>query len=115
MKSFKILMLGLMLVSVTIGGCIIDNGDSSLTIYNDSDYAIVEINLAPVDQVSWGSDLLHGDWLYPGESITIDYIDCDYYDVRIEDEDGWECITYDLDFCWDDDYWTITNSFLNNC
>ena len=115
MASLRIAIIGLVLSSLAMSSCIIDSGDSSLTIFNDSDYAIVKINIAPVGTASWGPDILGSGWLYPGDSVTIDYIDCDYYDVRIVDDTYWECIIYDVDFCWNDDYWVITNRFLNNC
>jgi hypothetical protein len=107
------LAIGL-LVAFTAGACVI-NDDASLTISNQSHYAIVEINISPVDSTTWGPDLLHGEWLYPGERVTIDYIDCDYYDVRIIDDTDWECIIYDVDFCFGDDLWVITDTFLDEC
>ena len=114
MNSSKIVLAFALLVAVMSGGCIVAD-DSSLTIVNDSDYAIVEINLTPTDSVTWGRNLLGSDWLYPDEEITIDFIDCDYYDVRLVDDTYAECIIEDVDFCFDDDVWVITNTFLDNC
>jgi len=53
--------------------------------------------------------------VYPDEQITIDYIECDTYDVRIEDEYGVECILADLDLCFDDEIWVIDNLMLDSC
>jgi hypothetical protein len=115
MGAFKTWLLALFLIAVTTGGCIIADSDSSLTIANDSSFAFVEINLSPVDSSTWGADLLGPDYLYPGEEITIDFIECDYYDVRIVDDTYAECIIYDVDFCFSNDVWVITDAFLNSC
>ena len=103
-----------LLVAIMSGGCIVTD-DSSLTIINDSDYAIVGIYLTPTDSVTWGPNLLGSDWLYPDEEITIDFIDCDYYDVKLVDDTYAECIIPDVDFCFDNDVWSITNYFLDTC
>jgi hypothetical protein len=103
------------LIAILSGGCVISGNDSSLTIHNSSQYAIVEINLTPTDAVTWGPNLLGSDWLYPGDDITIDFIDCDYYDVRLVDDTYAECIINDVDFCFSDDVWVITDSFLDDC
>jgi len=107
------LFLGLT-VALTVGACVVTS-DSSLTVDNQSDYTIVEINLAPVDSTTWGPDLLGSGNLYPGESITIDFIDCDTYDLRIIDDTYAECVIYDVDLCFDNDVWVITNYFLDDC
>jgi len=75
----------------------------------------VEINISPVGSQTWGHNLLCSHWLYPGDDISIDYIDCDYYDVRIVDGTYLECVVYDVDFCFSDDYWDITDAFLDGC
>jgi hypothetical protein len=62
-----------------------------------------------VDTVSWGPNLLGGDFLAPGEEMTIG-VDCDYYDARLIDEDNVECRVYDLDLCLNDAYWRIDNN-----
>ncbi len=102
-----------LLVAILSGGCIVTD-DSSLTIINDSDYAIIGIYLTPTDSSTWGPNLLRSD-LYPGEEITIDFIDCDYYDIKLVDEDYVECVVEDIDFCFDNDVWYIDNYFLNTC
>ena len=101
---------------VTSAGCIITtDGDSSFTIRNSSDYVIEYIYVSPSDSSSWGPDLLGGDVLYPGESLTVDYLDCDYYDVMVVDEFGVECILETEYLCFDDGYWRITNTTLGIC
>jgi hypothetical protein len=108
-------LLGIGLLALLAKGCIVADGDSSVTVYNDSDYVIVEINITPSYSDTWGPDYLGPDVLYPGDSLTIDDIDCGSYDMRIVDDTGVECVFYDYDLCWDDDIWTITNAMLDEC
>jgi len=90
-------------------------GDSTLTIHNDSSYALYEINLSPVHAQTWGPDLLAGDVLLPGESIEIFDIDCNDYDVRLVDEDDDECVIEDVELCFDDERWSIDDLQLAVC
>lgn len=105
-----------MSVIVTSMGCIImTDGDSSITIINDSDYVIEFVYVSPSDSRDWGPDLLGGDVLYPGESITIDGLDCDWYDVKVVDEYHVECVLEDEYLCFGNDNWWITNYDLDSC
>lgn len=93
-------------------GCIIsdDSGpDATLTVFNDSDFVIEEIYLTTVDSSSWGRNLLGGDVLFPDESFTLG-VDCDFYDARLIDEDGVECIIESIDLCLNDAEWVIRNN-----
>ena len=101
----------------TTMGCIIttDGGDSSITIWNASDYVIEYIYVSPSDSNHWGPDLLGGDVLYPDEEITIHNLDCDYYDVMVVDEYHVECVLEAEYLCFDDEVWRITNSTLDHC
>jgi hypothetical protein len=87
---------------------------TSLTIYNDSSYAIQEIYLSPSDSSSWGRDLLGRTILYPGDSVIIDLVKCGDYDVRLIDETGAECIRHDQSLCFEE-RWTITDRWLDDC
>jgi hypothetical protein len=115
MKPSRLVLLVAVLMVAMTGGCIVSSSDSSLTIANESSYAIVEINLTPTDSVTWGPNLLGSEWLYPGQEITIDFIDCDYYDVRLVDDTYAECVIENVDFCFDNDMWVITDTFLDDC
>ena len=103
---------GALVALAMIASC---EGDSTLTIHNDSSYALYEINLSPVSAATWGPDLLDGDALLPGETIEIYDIVCDDYDVRLVDEDGAECVIQDLDLCFDDEVWQIDDLELAIC
>lgn len=98
-------------------GCIIetDDGDSDFTIYNDSDYTLIEINLAPVGSSSWGANLISGDVLLPDESITIVNIECGTYDIRVIDDLESDCVLANVDLCFDSDGWTVDNTILDIC
>lgn len=113
--SSRACLICILLVWMSTGACIVSNGDSSLTIINRSNYALVEINLSPTGSRFWGRDLLDSTWLYPGERISIDYINCDYYDVRIVDDTYATCIIVGVDFCFSDDVWVISDAFLDDC
>ena len=111
-------ILALVLTASALGsGCIIvddDDPDSTLTIDNASDFVIEEIRVARTDvNEPYGPNLIPGA-LFPDEAVTI-ALDCDFYDVLIVDELGAECELIDLDLCFDDAVWVITNSQLASC
>lgn len=102
-------------LSAGSSGCIIvDDGDSTLTVRNRSDYVLVDIRVAPIDSLNWGSNLLRGDVLFPGEDIVVS-LRCDVYDVLVEDEDGFECVLFGLDLCFNNAVWRIDNLTLDFC
>jgi hypothetical protein len=98
-------------------GCIItdDDGDSDLTIINDSSYTIEEIALAEVSEETWGPNLLRGDVLFPGESLTIVSIECGTYDVLVTDELGTDCELSNLRLCFDSTDWVVDDTTLAIC
>lgn len=98
-----------------IPGCVISDGpDSTITIYNDSDYAIFELYIAERNTFDWGPDLLRGLPLEPGDAITVE-VDCGTYDVEVWDELGTDCVLEGIDVCFEDDGWSITNTDLAIC
>ena len=100
---------------VCISGCIISDSRSSFTIWNDSNYVIEEIYLSPSESNNWGPDLLGADVLFPDEEITIDFIECGYYDVLVVDEYAAECTLDGINLCFDDKVWRITDATLATC
>ena len=118
MKSSRIIVM-LAFTLMFASGCLVAKkdttvADASLRIDNDSSYALYGIYITPTNVDSWGLDWLGADILYPGDSITIN-LDCDYYDVKMVDEDGVECEVYDVDLCYNDTAWSITNTYLDSC
>ena len=108
------LALALVLALAATPACVA-GGDSSFTVANESSYVLEEVNLSPEGAFSWGRNLLGGDVLFPGEALTVDFVDCDYYDARVIDNTNLECVLYGLDLCFDDALWVIDNRTLDNC
>jgi len=94
--------------------CIVEDS-ASFTVDNESDYVLLEVNLSPEDSFSWGQNLLGRDALFPGESITVDFVSCDYYDARVIDNTNLECVLPGLDLCFNDNVWVIDNRTLDVC
>ena len=117
MSRSALLGVALSLVCSAVSGCVIssDDGDSSLRVHNESSYDLVEIRLAEVHSTSWGSNLLGGDPLLPGESITVTSIECGKYDVLVVDHTGVDCTLGNLDLCFNDEEWVVDNLMLDTC
>lgn len=99
---------------LTLAGCVIGDGDSSLTLYNESSYALDEVYLAEEFDSDWGPNLLRSP-LFPGDELVIVDIECGTYDALVVDETGVECELRNLDLCLDDDGWVIDDSTLDAC
>lgn len=91
-----------------------DGEDATLLIVNDSSYVIVDVRISEVGSRSWGPNLL-GDVLFPGEELLITDIECGFYDVLVTDDTGLDCVLADIDLCFSDDTWVITNATLDAC
>ena len=106
------LISSLFLFALLAPGC--GDGDSTITVWNESSYAIDDLYVTEVNTFDWGPDLLGGDVLLPGESISV-VVDCDVYDIKVIDETGVECELYDVDVCFEDDGWVIDDVILDTC
>jgi hypothetical protein len=95
------------------GGSGSSSSDGSITIDNASSHVLTRVCVAPVDQVSWGPNLLP-DVLYTNEELTIS-VACNSYDVLITDDSSRDCVLGNLDLCFSDKVWTVDNSTLRNC
>lgn len=97
-------------------GCIISSGnDSTVEIFNDSDFTLIDIAFQDVDlDNDFGPNLAPSGGLFPGESIVVD-LDCGDYDVFIEDELNTQCTIVGVDVCFDDVGFVIDNAFLATC
>jgi hypothetical protein len=80
--------------------------DASLRVENRSSFAIEDLRVTPAGTSSWGGNLLGGDVLASGESITVDVV-CDTYDAMLIDEDGVTCHLQNVDLCFSDASWII--------
>ncbi|TMQ22527.1 MAG: hypothetical protein E6J91_01240 [Deltaproteobacteria bacterium] len=108
LRSFTCAVLAL--GAFAIAGCSSDSSASgSLRVQNNSDFAIVEIHVAPVGSTSWGPNLISGDTLNPGEQLTVD-ISCGTYDALLVDESGVDCQLQSVDLCLNIADWIIRNN-----
>jgi hypothetical protein len=116
MKARLLAPVAAVLLSLSLStGCIfVTDGDSSLTVINDSSFILYEIHVADIRDPVYGPDLLRGDVLYPGESLTV-ILDCGTYDVLIVDEFNVECELLGLDLCFEDTAWVIDDVELALC
>jgi hypothetical protein len=114
MKSPLALITLAVAVAAASSSCIIVTDDASLTVHNHSRFVLTEVHLAPVDQRTWGPNLLP-DVLYPGEDLVIVDIDCDTYDVLVVDQFSHQCILEDLFLCFHDESWMIDDVTLAEC
>ena len=96
--------------SLAVAGCSSGNAtDASLHVQNSSDFSIVEIRVTSVGSTTWGPNLLGGDILAPGETLTID-VTCGTYDALLVDESGVDCQLHSVDLCFGDASWVIRNN-----
>ena len=96
------------------GGCVISgDDDSSLTIANESSFVFVDLAVRGLSDRDFSENLLRGGPLFPGEDITV-FLDCDDYDVFIEDDAGGQC-TIAVDLCFDDALWVVDDFELDSC
>lgn len=105
-------------LAATVSACVMseddDFDDSTFTIVNDSSYVLTEVHVAEVDSRTWGPNLLP-DFLYPGEELVVTDIECGSYDVMVTDETGVDCVLGNVELCFDDDAWVITDFTLDVC
>jgi hypothetical protein len=87
---------------------------SDLVIRNQSHWDIHRIYISSTDSESWGEDQLDDDILKSGQTLTLHGVSCDYYDVKLVDEDGDACELRNVKLC-SDKVWTIDDDALLSC
>lgn len=87
---------------------------SDLIIQNESAWDIHRIYISSTDTESWGEDQLDDDILKSGQTLTLHGVSCDYYDVKLVDEDGDTCELRNVKLC-SDKVWTIDDDELLEC
>ncbi len=91
------------------------NADAQqLKIKNGSSYDIEYIYVSSSTDSSWGDDRLGSGILYSGGTTSIFLGGADYYDIKLIDEDGDECVMFEI---WLDSKvtWNIENDELLEC
>lgn len=105
--ALSVATLGLV---ATAGCSSSSNGpDATLKVQNSSDFAIVEIHVTDVGSSSWGPNLINGNTLAPGESVTLG-VNCGTFDALLVDEQGVDCQLHDVDLCLNNADWVIANN-----
>lgn len=100
-----------------LASCIASTSDTttgSLTIDNESSYALAEVHVTGVGSRSWGPNLTP-ETLQPGEQVEVDTVDCASYDVLVVDELGTSCVLSSLNLCFKDQVWVIDDGTLASC
>ncbi|MEO8460322.1 MAG: hypothetical protein ABI451_07325 [Dokdonella sp.] len=104
-------------------GCVLSLGLASvasaheLDIVNKSKTAIHHLYLSSVKSDDWGPDQLgdkDGDTVEPGSTFTLTNIERGHFDVKLEAEDGTECVVEDVTFN-EGKEWVITERMLDKC
>ena len=105
-----VVMLKLACLAVALTGCVVvtDEPDSSLVVSNDSSFEIHEMYVTEIDSPTWGVNLLDRSILFPGQQLELG-LDCNTYDAMLVDETGASCEIQNIDLCFDDADWIITN------
>jgi len=109
-------LIGSIALMAAVGCGTADNGgnsDGTITVQNGSTHVITALHVAPVNQISWGPNLLP-DVLFTNEQITI-LVSCSTYDVLVTDDLDRDCVVANLDLCFTDQLWVIDNFTLRNC
>lgn len=105
-------IVSLALIGAALGGCVIttttDDLDSSLLVSNRSSFEIHEMYVTEIDSPTWGSNLLGTAILQPGQSFELG-LPCNTYDAMLIDETGAICEIQNVELCFDDADWIITN------
>jgi hypothetical protein len=87
----------------------------SITVQNDSNYAVHHLYLTPAHETHWGPDQLGHDVLESNETVMLAGLECEDYDLKLVDHEGDECVVEDINLCLQDAHWQITDHELANC
>jgi len=107
--AFTIAALGAAAVGCSGSATVTVDPGATLTVENRSDFSITEIRVTSVGSSTWGPNLIGGDVLLPGESLTLS-VGCNTYDALLVDEDGVDCELHSVNLCLNDANWVIRNN-----
>lgn len=108
-------LLAVLTLAASFGSTAHAGKKASVTVVNDSDWAIHEFYVSSGEDDEWGPDQLKDQVIKSGGSFQLVDIPCDTYDVRLVDEDGDECVVEDVDICGTKETWEITSKDLARC
>jgi hypothetical protein len=89
---------------------------ATITVVNDSDWAIYHLYMTEHDSEEWGPDQLGEQEIDAhGGTFTMKDVPCLDFDVELVDEHGDTCEIEDVDVCGGHETWRITNRELQAC
>jgi hypothetical protein len=109
------LLAGLCLFGMTTVASAQDIPTATVTVQNNSSFAIFHWMMSPVSQNLWGPDQLGTAVVSTGGTFQLVDVPCDLYDVKLIDEDGDECVLGGVAVCDDDFIMEITDENLIGC
>ena len=86
---------------------------TTFTVVNGSRYRIDHLYVSPVNYAKWGYDRLGNYVLAPGYRYELPIVR-GWYDVKLVDKDGDQCVLRNIDFT-NGDTWMITDRILLVC
>jgi hypothetical protein len=100
------------LVAATLSFAAGSASAQNVRVENYSDWAIEFLYISYTGAWNWGGDQLGNEILYPGQYIDIS-ASCAYYDIRLIDNEGDECVVANIYLC--NEAFNITNEDLISC
>ena len=96
------------LIDLALAACATTNTNSEMTlrVQNDSQIAIVDIRLAPINSSSLGANRIAGELLSPGEEMSLN-TSCGLDDATVTAASGATCILTGLDLCDNRGLWVV--------
>jgi hypothetical protein len=89
--------------------------DQSFSLHNRSSLSLIDVRMQPMDAVGWGPNLLAGDWLEPGDTLVVDEMACDAFDLRVVVHGGASCVYHNLWMCMADLHWDFDDDMMIDC
>jgi hypothetical protein len=94
-KSRLVLCAVLLSTMVVVAGCPVVVTLNGVRIANESFATVTAVFIVPSDSAGWGADLLEGDTIEPGESLTFGGLANGLWDIRIDTDAGFAVFQFD--------------------
>ena len=88
---------------------------ADIVVLNKSDTTIHHLYVSPSKQKNWGPDRLGNYSVKEGERFTLQNVPLGTYDLKIVDEDDYECELEGVDLNADGMTWTLTEELMEKC
>ena len=103
-------MVGLALITSVTAAVAAD-----IVILNESETTIHKLFVSPAKEKGWGSDRLGNYSLKQGEKFTLRNVPLGTYNLKIVDEDDYECELEAVDLNSDGMTWKLTDELMDKC